>query len=173
MTMNGTWAYKHFDHNWKNTPRLVRQLVETSSKGGNYLLNIGPKADGSIPQDSLDALREIGEWLSLYGESIYGTRASVIGKPDWGCSTTKDLKNNEMMIYLHIFMNPEKHQIKLDNLPGRVVSVRPIVAKGISINYSYQINDGELLINLPSRLWDSCASSIEPGQSSRVQGSPR
>ncbi len=73
MTMNDTWGYKSYDHNWKTTEILVHNLVDVVSKGGNYLLNVGPTGDGLIPEPSVQRLKEIGTWLSVNGEAIYGT----------------------------------------------------------------------------------------------------
>jgi alpha-L-fucosidase len=84
MTMNDTWGFKRNDHNWKSAKVLIRNLIDIASKGGNYLLNIGPMADGSIPPASVERLQTIGKWMSANGESIYGTSAGPIGQPAWG-----------------------------------------------------------------------------------------
>jgi len=74
MTMNDTWGYKKNDDNWKSTQTLIVNLVDVVSKGGNFLLNVGPTADGRIPEASIERLREIGRWMKVNGEAIYGTR---------------------------------------------------------------------------------------------------
>ena len=74
MTMNDTWGYKVNDHNWKTTGQLIANLVDIVSKGGNYLLNVGPTAEGLIPQPSVERLQQIGNWLKVNGEAIYGCR---------------------------------------------------------------------------------------------------
>ena len=76
MTMNDRWGYNAFDHNFKSTADLIHKLIDIVSKGGNFLLNVGPKPDGTFPNQSIDRLQEIGEWMDVYGESIYGTDAS-------------------------------------------------------------------------------------------------
>jgi alpha-L-fucosidase len=105
MTMNRTWGYKSYDHDWKSTEKLLRNLIDIASKGGNYLLNIGPKADGTIPDESIARLREIGKWMRVNGEAIYATTASPIERPDWGRITTKR-GTDGTTLYLHVFEWP-------------------------------------------------------------------
>lgn len=73
MTMNDTWGYRSDDDNWKSSETLIRNLVDVAAKGGNYLLNIGPDAQGNIPGPSVTRLEDIGNWLKVNGEAIYGT----------------------------------------------------------------------------------------------------
>jgi alpha-L-fucosidase len=74
-TINDTWGFKSDDHNWKSPADLVRKLVDSASKDGNYLLNVGPTAEGIIPEPSVERMRAVGDWLRRYGDAIYGTRA--------------------------------------------------------------------------------------------------
>ncbi len=74
MTMNDTWGFKTNDHNWKSAELLIHHLVDVAAKGGNYLLNVGPTAEGLIPESSIERLNEIGKWLNVNGEAIYDTR---------------------------------------------------------------------------------------------------
>jgi alpha-L-fucosidase len=73
MTINDTWGYKSTDNNYKSTETLIRNLCDIASKGGNYLLNVGPTSEGLIPQPQIDRLLEMGKWLNVNGEAIYGT----------------------------------------------------------------------------------------------------
>lgn len=86
MTMNDNWGYAKDDENWKSPAKLIGLLVETASKGGNLLLNVGPMGDGRVPQPSIDGLRAMGAWLRVNGDAIYGTEASLIDVPE--CRTT-------------------------------------------------------------------------------------
>ena len=103
QTMNGMWGYKIIDQNYKSTETLIRYLVSTSGKGANLLLNVGPQPNGQLPAAALDRLREIGEWTSLYGETIYGTVAGDIPVQEWGVTTRKGNR-----LFVHIFDHNEK-----------------------------------------------------------------
>jgi len=83
MTMNTSWGYKLYDENWKSSEELIKMLVDIASKGGNFLLNVGPTAEGEFPEASVERLKEIGSWMQLNGESIYGTSASPFFKLPW------------------------------------------------------------------------------------------
>jgi len=76
VTMNDTWGFKRDDQNWKPTGILIQQLVQVSSRGGNYLLNVGPTSEGLIPQPSIERLTEVGKWLKLNSEAVYGAAPS-------------------------------------------------------------------------------------------------
>lgn len=99
MTINDTWGFKKNDENWKSARTLIRHLADITSKGGNYLLNVGPKPDGTIPEASAHRLREIGRWMHLHGESIYGAGAGPFPRPlPWGRVASKPGR-----LYLHVF----------------------------------------------------------------------
>jgi alpha-L-fucosidase len=113
ITMNDTWGYKKSDTNWKSAPDLIRMLVDVASKGGNLLLNVGPTAEGLIPEASVERLEAMGAWMRKNAESIHGTTASPIGRPDWGRATTKGSK-----VYLHVFNWPADGRIAVKGLPA-------------------------------------------------------
>jgi len=98
MTMNRTWGYKKDDHDWKSSRDLIRKLVDIASKGGNFLLNVGPTAEGLIPAPSVERLAAVGRWMKVNGEAIYGTSASPVGKVPFGRVTAKPGR-----LYLHVF----------------------------------------------------------------------
>jgi alpha-L-fucosidase len=114
-TINDTWGFKSYDHNWKSTDDLIHKLVDIVSKGGNYLLNVGPTAEGIIPQPSVERLLAMGNWLGINGEAIYGTVAGPLQGLGWGRTMAKAGK-----VYLHVFDWPK----------GGVVKVSGIAATG-------------------------------------------
>ena len=107
QTMNGMWGYKATDQNYKSTDELIRLLVQTSGKGANLLLNIGPQPNGELPATALERLKEMGEWLRANGESIYGTTAGDLEEQPWGVTTRKG-----NALYLHI-LNLDSNTLEL------------------------------------------------------------
>jgi alpha-L-fucosidase len=123
MTINDTWGYKPHDLNFKTSIQLIRNLVDIASKGGNYLLNVGPRADGTIPQPLVERLEAIGDWMRVNGESIYGTTASPIARQlAWGRVTTGAATPEGGKLYLHVFDWPASREI-LVPLENRVRGV--------------------------------------------------
>lgn len=101
LTMNESWGYNSTDKNFKSSINLIKKLIEAVSKGGNMILNVGPDARGVFPSESELILSQIGKWLSIFGESIYGCGDSGLPKPEWGRYTKKD-----NCIYAHIYEKP-------------------------------------------------------------------
>jgi len=117
MTMNNTWGYKTDDHKWKSTATLIENLIDIASKGGNYLLNVGPTGEGEIPAASLERLAEIGQWMKVNGESIHGTHASLFPKTSWkGRSTTRHLPGGGTRLYVHVFGEPKDGVVEIHQL---------------------------------------------------------
>ena len=101
MTMGRHWGYNKRD-TFKSPRELVRNLIDIASKGGNYLLNVGPRPDGTFPDESVAILKNYAEWMNVNGEGIYGTQASPLGALDWGRCTAKQV-DGKWRLYLHVF----------------------------------------------------------------------
>ena len=153
MTMNNHWGYNHSDHHWKSTEDLIRKLADIASKGGNFLLNVGPKADGTFPQESIDRLKAIGAWMKVNGDSIYGTQASPFKQLTWGRCTQKRLPNGDTRLYLHVFNWPEDGKLLV---PGIYNESRTafLLADEDCAPLKVERNEDALLIRLPPKAID-------------------
>ena len=134
-TMNGMWGYKITDQRYKSGKTLIHYLVGAAGRGANLLMNIGPQPDGRLPQTALERLKEMGQWLRKYGESIYGTRAGEVSPRPWGVTTRKGNK-----LYVHVLSLEDdalfvpvtakvkssiclntNEKVKVTNVPGGIV----------------------------------------------------
>jgi alpha-L-fucosidase len=100
LTLNGSWGYNARDRNFKSPEQVIHALVGAAGRGANLLLNVGPKPDGTIGQESSERLMAVGKWLEKYGKAIYGTRRGPIAPQPWGVSTVKS--SEPAFIYLHV-----------------------------------------------------------------------
>lgn len=118
MTMNDTWGFKSTDHNWKSTETLIHTLVDIASKGGNFLLNVGPTSLGEIPQPSVERLKAVGAWMKQNGRAIYATTPSPFKKLSWG-RCTKVVKKGGATLYLHVFDWPQAGKLLVPGLKSK------------------------------------------------------
>jgi len=151
MTMNTSWGYKWFDNNWKSTATLIQMLVDIASKGGNLLLNVGPTAEGLIPDSSVVRLKQVGIWMQQNSESIYGTSASPFFKLPWGRCTQKVVDGNTLM-YLHVFDWPKNEVLRVPGLKAQINDV--YLLANPKQKFAWKFEDGDALINAPSVIFD-------------------
>lgn len=127
QTMNGMWGYKIQDQNYKSVSELIRLLVRASGKGANLLMNVGPQPSGEIPAVALERLKGMGEWLSKYGETVYGTTRGDVMAADWGTTTRKG-----NTLYVHILT---------DNMPQFVtLPLKDKVVSAVNLNTGTKVS---------------------------------
>jgi alpha-L-fucosidase len=151
MTINDTWAYNAHDHHFKSSTELIRGLVEVASRGGNFLLNVGPQPDGLIQPEFQERLRAVGDWITVNGESIYETTYGPIqGQPPFRMTA----KGSDL--FIHVFDWPSNSLIVTD-LPAKVLSAR-LLANNQPLHFEQTPH--ELTITVPPQAPDSSVSVI-------------
>jgi len=149
-TINDTWGFKSYDHNWKSTQDLLHKLVDIVSKGGNYLLNVGPTAEGVIPEPSVERLTEMGEWLQRNGESVYGTHAGPLQGIAWCRSTARPGK-----VYLHVYDWPADGALRLPPLAHGDIRAAYLLSDASRAKLPFGIEDHQLVIRGPQQAPDA------------------
>jgi alpha-L-fucosidase len=160
MTMNQKWGFVNdSEQDWKPAGVLLRHLVDSASKGGNYLLNIGPTAQGEFPQRALQRMADIGRWMQVNGEAIYGTAATPLAQtPAWGRITRKPAEGDAPeRLYLHVFDWPRDGELRLP-LAREVAAARLLAAADARIGIEQ--GDGELRLRLPASAPDPEVSVV-------------
>ena len=158
MTMNDTWGFKISDTGWKSTATLIQNLIDIASKGGNYLLNVGPTGAGEIPSASLERLAAMGAWMKTNGESIHGTTASLFPRVSWnGRSTTRRSPNGKTLLYLHVFSRPDDGKLIVTGLSNKPSAATLL---GRSGDLALTGKPGAWTIQLPDAPLDPIASVV-------------
>lgn len=161
-TMNGSWGYNASDNNYKTPKTLIQELVKVVSRDGNYLLNIGPKGDGSLTDQTVSILNGFENWMNIYSESIYGTtRSPYSTEPTWGFYTKKEGK-----LYAHVFTWPSTGKLNIPKIANTIKKIYLMNEQGTSLSYSDTL--GQISIVIPT----SAPSSINSVVVIEVNGVP-
>ena len=136
---------------------LIRNLLDIASKGGNFLLNAGPTNLGEFPQESVDILQKMGQWMKINGEAVYGTNVSPWGLFSWGRCTRKAIKDNTVL-YFSVFEWPADGKLVIPELKNKVVSAL-LLADGTKLKTSASIENTTIV--LPSKAPDPIATVIK------------
>lgn len=146
QTLNDTWGYSKNDTNWKKADEILKRMAAIASKGGNYLLNVGPTGEGVIPEASVKILHRVGEWMDISGSSIYGTTSSPFPyEIPWGYCTRKG-----NLLFLHVFDWPEDGVIELKGLNNDIVKAYMLANKQQELK-TRKIDDiTEIVVQAPS-----------------------
>jgi alpha-L-fucosidase len=159
MTMNNTWGYSAHDQAWKSTAMLVRNLIDIASKGGNYLLNVGPTAEGLIPGPSIERLQGIAAWMKVNGEAIHGTTASPFPTaPAWGRCTTRRQPDGTTRLYLHVFNWPADGRLVVTGLTKEARTASLLAKPGEALKLTSGADS--LTIAVPAQAPDPIATVI-------------
>jgi len=173
-TLNDSWGYKRDDHNWKSPAFLVYKLVDIVSKGGNYLLNVGPTAEGVIPEESVKVLHEVGAWLKINGEAIYGAGPTPFGREFESTIEENDESGRKIMassdlvwrcttqpgkFYFHIFTWPASGRFEIACFKGKVQRACLLAAKSRP-DLKFSQADERLAVKLPPQPPDKLAGVL-------------
>ena len=188
LTINNHWAYDRNDHHWKSPEMIVRCMVDVASKGGNFLINIGPTGEGEVPAPSIERLRALGDWLAVNGEAILGSSASCLPGETADGMVFQEInpdgseKNPQAApaasahklplprgwrsttkpgaIYIHLFDQPEGGAVKIHGIPGTVKAAR-LLADPQRRALDFQQQDGVFSVALPLDVWDERATVLK------------
>jgi alpha-L-fucosidase len=155
-TTNDSWAYAWYDQHWKTPKEILRRLIATVARGGTYMLNIGPRGDGSVPVEAQKALRTSGAWIQRYPFVVYGTDASPWGHAlPWGDVTVK-----ENRLFLSIYEMPADRVLNLPGLKSEIASVS-LISGGEKQPLSFNKENGWTRIGLPCEIEETLIPVIE------------
>ena len=151
-TINGAWGYNSEDKRFKSRKQLIQYLVRAAGNNANFLLNVGPRPDGTIQPEFVERLKQIGEWMAKYGASIYGTRGGPISPRPWGVTTRK-----KGTVYLHVLDWPDA-PLAIPRLP---VPVKAAKLAGTGMPVTIKDIDAGHLLQLPASGRDDVDTVVE------------
>jgi alpha-L-fucosidase len=156
MTMNDTWGFRRDDQNFKSAATLIHNLCDIASKGGNYLLNVGPTSEGLIPSPEVERLLAVGAWMKVNGQAIYDTTASPFKKLPWG-RCTKKIQGDNTTLYLHVFDWPADGRLVVPGLENKIMSAK-LLATGKKLKTS--VTPDGVVVDVPTNAPDVISSTV-------------
>ena len=175
MTLNDTWGFKKDDQNWKPLQTIIRNLCDIASKGGNYLLNVGPDSHGEIPTESVKRLADVGSWMKVNGDAIYGTTSTPFGeelgketlsedgygkKRPTSSGTVWRATQKPGHVYLIIFQWPDNGTFTVPTVKEKLTGARLLADSSAKLTLT-QDDKGTIISGLPAKAPDYIASVID------------
>jgi alpha-L-fucosidase len=165
-TVNNSYGYNKLDNNYKTPEFFIRLIAKITAKGGNTLLNIGPKGDGTIDENATRILTGIGKWFDVNGESIHGCTRTPLDRQAWGDSTVKG-----STLYLHVFQWPTDGKLVIGNLEGQPAQAYLLADKEKKPLASSRMNEKDLVLQLPKQAPDPTDSVVVLEMPGPIKGS--
>lgn len=160
-TIAHSWGYNALENQWKSTSQLLQSLIDNVSLNGGFTLNIGPRADGSVPYEGIRRLEDIGNWLSKNGRSIYGSTGLSLrpGQNDWGRITSRKINTTKQDVYLQIYNWPLDHTLRLTGILSQPQRIELLTGSGkMQLKFTQK---GPLThIHLPEKSGDPFVSTV-------------
>jgi alpha-L-fucosidase len=157
MTLNKHWGYNKHDQEWKDAKTIITNISDIASKGGNYLLNVGPTADGLIPDSSIHVLKEVGAWMRTNAEAIYHSTAAP---PRDNIRVSGKMKQKPGKLFLHIFDWPEDDVIFVEGMKGGIVTKIYLLSDPAMKGLPFVRNERSVTIEVPDSAPDKVCSIV-------------
>ncbi len=153
---NDSWGYAWYDENWKSPEEILKRLISTVARGGTYMLNVGPRADGTIPEQATRSLQSSGEWIASYPQVIYGAEPSPWQHElPWG-----DVTRQENSLFLSVYDWPKDGKLYLPGIENEINSLH-LLKGNLKSELSYSRNEQAVIIDVPLKEPEDFISVIE------------